>query len=104
MTSISSFQSDSFPLDFSILSREETVLVACSGGADSIALLLALKQAEYSCVAAHVNHSTRGLESDSDETFVRQACEKLLIPFAAARLQMRMMPAKPSCVKRVTAR
>jgi len=75
-------------LDFSVLSREETVLVACSGGADSIALLLALHQAEYSCVVAHINHGTRGIENELDENFVRETCAKLQIPFAVSRLQM----------------
>jgi tRNA(Ile)-lysidine synthase len=73
-------------LDTSLLLREERVLVACSGGADSLALLLALQEAEYSCIAAHVNHGTRGDESDADEEFVRAACEELRIPCAVARL------------------
>jgi tRNA(Ile)-lysidine synthase len=76
----------SLSLDASLLPREERVLVACSGGADSLALLLALHEAEYSLVAAHVNHSTRGDESVGDEEFVRGVCGKLKIPFAVARL------------------
>ena len=76
------------PLDFSVLPREETILVACSGGADSVALLQALHQAEYSCVAAHVNHGTRGIENELDENFVRESCEKLKIPCAVSHLQM----------------
>ena len=77
------------PLDVSHLPRDETILVACSGGADSLALLLSLRQREYSCVAAHINHSTRGKENDDDEIFVRDVCEKLKIPFAVARLNMK---------------
>lgn len=76
------------PLDFSHLPRDETVLVACSGGADSSALLLALQQAEYSCVAAHVNHGTRGVENEGDENFVRASCETLRIPFVSEQLHL----------------
>lgn len=77
-----------FPLDFSFLPRDEKVLVACSGGADSTALLLALHHEEYSCIAAHINHGTRGRENAEDEDFVRAACKKLGIPFAVARLNL----------------
>lgn len=75
-------------LDFSILPRDEKVLVACSGGADSLALLLALHQAGYSCITAHINHGTRGKENEDDESFVRDFCEKLNIPFVVAHLQI----------------
>lgn len=85
--------SDSAPvaalsLDVSALKREEKILVAVSGGADSTALLLALCDTEYSCLAAHVNHGTRGGESDGDENFVRALCEKLAIPFVTTKLNL----------------
>lgn len=73
------------PLDSSHLPRSELVLVACSGGADSTALLLALHQAHYNCVAAHINHGTRGEESDGDEKAVAQLCARLDIPFAVTK-------------------
>ena len=79
---------NTLPLDFSVLPREETILVACSGGADSVALLLALHGAEYSCVVAHINHGTRGIENELDENFVRESCEKLEISCAVSHLQM----------------
>ncbi len=50
------------------------VLVAVSGGADSVALLLALrglaKRYQLDLVVGHFNHGWRGLESDADELFV----------------------------------
>jgi tRNA(Ile)-lysidine synthase len=76
------------PLDESHLPRNGKILVAVSGGADSMALLLALCGAEYSCLAAHVNHNTRGEESDGDEDFVRQSCAKLKIPFLTTKLDL----------------
>lgn len=60
---------------------EETVVVAVSGGADSIALLRALaalrsEDAGGQLVVAHLNHGLRGAESDRDAGFVVQtACE-----------------------------
>ena len=55
----------------------ETVIAAISGGADSLALLLALdelrtrKKLDLRIVAAHFNHKLRGRESDADEEFVK---------------------------------
>lgn len=56
------------------------IVAAVSGGADSTALLLALVElGDYEIVAAHVNHHLRGADSDADEAFVRELCERLKI-------------------------
>ncbi len=60
-----------------LLNRSDSVLVALSGGADSVALLLALRQLGYTCQAAHCNFHLRGLESMRDECFVRELCQRL---------------------------
>ncbi len=54
-----------------------TVLVALSGGADSVALLLVLQELGYETVAAHCNFHLRGAESDQDAAFVTDLCRKL---------------------------
>ncbi|KAA6340080.1 tRNA(Ile)-lysidine synthase [termite gut metagenome] len=56
------------------------VLVALSGGADSVALLRILLSLGYDCEAAHCNFRLRGEESDRDEAFVRELCRELHIP------------------------
>lgn len=56
----------------------EKIVVGFSGGADSTALLLALWHLKskygYSILAAHVNYSLRGDDSQLDEQFVRKFC------------------------------
>ena len=66
---------------------------AVSGGADSMALLLLLRQLQprfgYTLSACHVNHGLRGQSADRDEAFVRAECARLGVPlrvFHAAEL------------------
>ena len=63
-----------------LFNLQDKVLVALSGGADSVALLRVLLSLGYTCECAHCNFHLRGLESDRDESFVRQLCEEHSIP------------------------
>lgn len=58
-----------------LLSPGERILIALSGGADSVALFLILKELGYDCVLAHCNFLLRDDESYRDETFVRNLAE-----------------------------
>ena len=60
-----------------LLSLEKRYLVALSGGADSVALLLILKKLGYSVEAIHCNFQLRGNESDRDEKFCVELCQHL---------------------------
>ena len=67
-----------------LLDDEAKVVVALSGGADSVALLHILKRLGYRCTAAHCNFHLRGTESQRDEEFTRALCERLGIELAVA--------------------
>jgi tRNA(Ile)-lysidine synthase len=57
------------------------LLVAVSGGKDSMALCSLLKSAGYTNYSiAHCNFTLRGKEADSDETFVKDYCKRNNIP------------------------
>lgn len=63
----------------------KSVLVALSGGADSVTLLYILKQLSdihcFKVYAAHVNHGLRGDDAKRDADFSRSLCEKLGVEF-----------------------
>ena len=59
-----------------LLSPSDKVLIALSGGADSVALLLVLLRLHYTVEVLHCNFHLRGEESMRDENFVRRLCQK----------------------------
>jgi tRNA(Ile)-lysidine synthase len=59
---------------------DDRLLVAVSGGADSMALLELLVQCGLDVVVAHCNFHLRNEESDGDEHFVHDYCAKLQLP------------------------
>ncbi|MCM1096190.1 MAG: tRNA lysidine(34) synthetase TilS, partial [Terasakiella sp.] len=60
-----------------LLSPGDTVVVGCSGGADSVALLCVLHALGYRCVAAHCNYHLRGEESNRDMRHVEALAGRL---------------------------
>ena len=74
------------------------VLVALSGGADSVALLHVLLSVRQECgiqavEAAHIHHGLRGAEADRDENFVRQLCEKWDVKLYVTRVDVAALAA-----------
>lgn len=63
-----------------LMKPTDLVLVALSGGVDSVGLLLILKELGYHTEAAHCNFRLRGEESERDEYFVRDLCNRMQIP------------------------
>lgn len=85
--------------------RRGPVLVAVSGGPDSVALWHFLiaeagrrgkAGSPRPVIAAHVNHGLRGAESDGDARFVRALAKRWGVPLLETRLGSRATAARPS--------
>lgn len=76
-----------------LLCSGDPVLVAVSGGADSVALIHILasieKVLDLRLGVAHLNHELRGAESDGDQTFVELLAESLGLPFYTERVNVK---------------
>jgi tRNA(Ile)-lysidine synthase len=64
-----------------LCSATDTILLAVSGGLDSMVMLNLFKEAGFTVAVAHCNFQLRGEESKGDERFVETECKKLAIPF-----------------------
>lgn len=91
MTLLESIQSclDASGLALSHPTSSLKLLVALSGGADSVCLLLALRELGYSVHALHCNFELRGVESDGDEAFCRHLCRQHDIPISVKHFRTR---------------
>ncbi len=74
---------------YNLLNPNELYIVALSGGADSVALLLLLKNAHFNVHAAHCNFHLRGEESDRDEAFCVELCKGLGVELHRAHFDTR---------------
>ena len=63
-----------------LLSHGSKYLLALSGGADSVALLLVTKELGYDIEAVHCNFHLRGEEADRDEQFCKHFCKQQGVP------------------------
>ena len=72
-----------------LLARGSKIVVAVSGGPDSVALLTLLvrlrNKHEFTLLVAHVNYQLRGRDSDRDEASVRKLCERWSVPISVLR-------------------
>ncbi len=64
-----------------LFTTDDRIVVAVSGGVDSMVLLSLMSRAGYKIGVAHCNFALRDSESDQDEELVRQTAEDLGIPF-----------------------
>ncbi|MDD5258968.1 MAG: tRNA lysidine(34) synthetase TilS [bacterium] len=76
-----------------LLKKGDKILVAVSGGVDSVALLRVLKTLSYkyhwALQIAHFNHGLRGPAADRDEAFVRRVARTYDLPFHAQKQDVR---------------
>ena len=70
-----------------LFTRECKLLVAVSGGIDSIVLTHCLYQTGYNISIVHCNFQLRGEESTGDELFVEQYAKALSLPFFVTRFE-----------------
>jgi len=68
-------------LDQHLFSPGDTLLLAVSGGIDSVVLCELCKQAGYSFIIAHCNFKLRANESERDAAFVQQLAQNYKVPF-----------------------
>jgi tRNA(Ile)-lysidine synthase len=68
-----------------LFSRDQKILLAISGGVDSVIMAHLFKQAGYHFVIAHCNFQLRGEESVRDESFVTTLAATLDVPFFGVR-------------------
>lgn len=71
-----------------LIQSGDNVVVALSGGADSVALLHVLMALNVNCYALHCNFRLRGAESDRDELFVRDLCTFLGVPLSVTHFDV----------------
>lgn len=84
---------------YKLIQKQDTILVAVSGGPDSIALLLLLSSLESKMgLTLHIAHVDHGLRKDSqfDALFVKDWARRLGIPISILRLDPRLKERKGS--------
>ena len=65
--------------------KDAKLLVACSGGVDSVVLVHLLHELQYNFAIAHCNFALRGRESDGDQVFVEQLAKNCNVSFFTER-------------------
>jgi tRNA(Ile)-lysidine synthase len=67
--------------------KDKKLLLAVSGGLDSMVLMHLFQELDYNIGIAHCNFQLRGKESDADENFVKLQAERLQIPIFSTRFE-----------------
>lgn len=70
-----------------LIEKEDRLLLAVSGGVDSMAMLDLFSETSYSFAVAHCNFQLRGKESDLDEKLVKSTCDELKVTFHGKRFE-----------------
>jgi tRNA(Ile)-lysidine synthase len=81
-----------------LIKLDDKILIALSGGPDSIFLLHFLNKYKnkfkIKLSAVHINHLLRGKVSDRDELFCEAVCEELNLPFYSSRKNVKVFAKK----------
>lgn len=84
--------------------KEKRLLLAVSGGVDSMVLLYLCSQLDLSFAVVHCNFQLRGDESDDDEDFVKSQTDKLQIPIFIKKFDTKTFAEKEKLSIQVVAR
>lgn len=87
-----------------LIESQNKVLLAVSGGKDSMLLIHLFAQSKFAFGVAHCNFGLRGAESDADEDFVANAAKKLGVPFFTTRFQTKSYAKENKCSIQMAAR
>ncbi len=78
---------------YHLIEKEDKIVVAVSGGPDSISLLHILHELQYNICVAHMNHGLRE-NADGDEAYVVDFCQKRNIPCFVKKINLKEMQNK----------
>lgn len=87
-----------------LFGEQDHLLLAVSGGVDSVVLCELCRQAGYAFSMAHCNFQLRGEESDRDEQFVRQLADRYSVPLFVKSFDTKQYVADHKCSKQEAAR
>ncbi|HVG12267.1 MAG TPA: tRNA lysidine(34) synthetase TilS, partial [Flavisolibacter sp.] len=87
-----------------LFTREHRLLIAISGGIDSVVLTHLCSAAGYGMELAHCNFGLRGAESDRDEAFVKRIAEELQVRLWTKKFDTQQYAADNKCSVQVAAR
>ena len=94
--------------DYNMTTEGDAVVIALSGGADSVSLLCAINELSeelgISVGACHVNHGLRGEEADSDMRFCMELCDRLGVELKLLKTDVRAVQRKHESVEETARR
>ncbi|MDU3723712.1 MAG: tRNA lysidine(34) synthetase TilS, partial [Clostridium celatum] len=83
---------EEYVIENKLIKAKDKILVALSGGPDSVCLLhilYKLKEVlDIEIGAIHINHLLRGEESEGDERYIKDLCDKLGIKYYVKRIDI----------------
>ncbi|MBU1567122.1 MAG: tRNA lysidine(34) synthetase TilS [Proteobacteria bacterium] len=82
--------------DHNLVVREDKVVVAVSGGADSLALLHILQAVDLHLhlLAVYIDHGLRPLETPHEQTVIKKCCYALEVPFITKAVNVQQLVAQ----------
>ena len=89
---------------YGLCTADDRILLAVSGGIDSMVMLHLFLAAGFTVGVAHGNFQLRGHASQADELFVESACQKCHVPFYSKRFDTKNYAAEHGYSTQVAAR